>query len=360
MSGGEKKQGHERSENGAKTKNKSKKLQKERVDVLLVGCCPSLSAISFGVLSGIINILVGKIMSCSGAEEDAVCCANCGVAEVDEVKLEECDGCDLVKYCSGKCKEEHREQHEEECKKRVKELYDKRLFRQPDGSCFGECPICFLPMPLHPEKTTFHSCCSKIICKGCCYAHRVLNENFNCPFCREPAVSNEEGEKRIMKRIKANDPAALSEMGTIRYDEGGHDAAVKYFTKAAELEDPEAHCWLGYMYGKGEGVEKDEEKKVYHYEKAAIGGHPYARHNLGWYAEDNGNIERAVKHFIIAANLGYEKSMKTLWDYYKDGDITKEDLEGTLRTHQAAIDAMKSTEREAAEVWRKNVHKGVN
>ena len=46
-------------------------------------------------------------------EADQSVCANCGVAEIDDIKLEECDGCDLVKYCSNKCKEEHQEQHEQ-------------------------------------------------------------------------------------------------------------------------------------------------------------------------------------------------------------------------------------------------------
>src|SRR6056300_134398 len=78
-------------------------------------------------------------------------CASCGIAEVDNVKLKKCT-CELVSYCSDECREEHREQHEEECKKRVKELHDKKLFTQPDSSCFGECPICFLPMPLDNEK----------------------------------------------------------------------------------------------------------------------------------------------------------------------------------------------------------------
>jgi hypothetical protein len=56
-----------------------------------------------------------------------------------------------------------------------------------------------------------------------------------------------------------------------------------------------------------------------------------------------------VKHFIIAANLGNEKSMKALWKYYSAGHINKEDLDATLRTHHAAINEMKSPEREAAE-----------
>jgi TPR repeat protein len=152
-----------------------------------------------------------------------------------------------------------------------------------------------------------------------------------------------------MKRAKANDPAALCHMGAQRYDEGDYEGAFDYFTKAAELGHVDAHYRLGYMYSKGEGVEKDYEKTVYHFEKAAIGGHPWARHMLAWVEEINGNIERSVKHYIIAANLGRDKSMKALWKHYSDGNITKEDLDATLRSHQTALDAMKSEQRDIAD-----------
>jgi TPR repeat protein len=153
-----------------------------------------------------------------------------------------------------------------------------------------------------------------------------------------------------MKRIKANDPDALSQAGGTCYKEGDYDDAFEYLTKAAELGDSNAHYHLGLMYWKGEGVENDKEKEVYHWEKAAIGGHPFARHNLAWYEEVNGNMKRAVKHLIIAAKLGEEGSMKALWSHYSLGNITKEDLETTLRTHKAAVDATKSPQREKAEV----------
>jgi tetratricopeptide (TPR) repeat protein len=288
------------------------------------------------------------------AEAPDVVCANCGVAEVDDIKLEECDGCDLVKYWGDKCKEKHREQHEEECKKREATLHDKKLFRQPDGNHRGECPLCFLPMPLEMKKSTFYSCCSKTICYGCDYANYKSNGCDRCPFCREPiADDQDESNKRKMNRIKANDPAAMRNVGNRLYREGDHGKALKYWTKAAELGDIHAHCQLGAIYYNGEGVEKDEEKAVYHMEKAAIGGHPKARHNLACKEHNDGNMDRAVKHFIIAANLGFELSMKALWKHYSKGNITKEDLDATLRTHHAAIDEMKSPEREAAEkVWR--------
>jgi hypothetical protein len=289
----------------------------------------------------------------SVAEASDVVGANCGIAEVDDIQLEDWYRCDLVKYCGDKCKGGHREQDEEECKNRKAELHDIDLFTHPDGNHLGECPLCFLPMSLDAKKSTFYSCCGKIICSGCVYAHHVKNGGDSCSFCREPAVNMYNREKRrkmMTKRVKANDPAALSQMGIMkRHKECNYDGAFEYLKKAAESGDAEAHYQLGCMYGLGQGVDEDAEKEVYHLEKAAIGGHPTARHNLGCREHENGNIERAAKHLIIAANLGYEKSMKSLWEYYSDGNITKEDLDATLRTHHAAINEMKSPEREAAE-----------
>jgi hypothetical protein len=53
-------------------------------------------------------------MSTEAEEEVAVaagnmCCASCGTAAVDDIKLKNCDGgCDLVKYCSDTCEANHR------------------------------------------------------------------------------------------------------------------------------------------------------------------------------------------------------------------------------------------------------------
>ena len=156
-----------------------------------------------------------------------------------------------------------------------------------------------------------------------------------------------------MKRAAANDPVAIRLMGFRRFQNGDYDGAFKYCIKAAELGDVDAHYHLSVMYREGDGVEKDEAKEVYHLEEAAIRGHVYARHNLGFYEGRNGRIERAVKHLIIAANLGDGWSIQALKKYYKDGDVSKEDFAAALRAHQASVDAMKSPQREAAAKWSK-------
>ncbi len=124
---------------------------------------------------------------------------------------------------------------------------------------------------------------------------------------------------------------------------------MKYFTKVADLGVADAHFNLSIAYSKGQGVEKDETKKVFHLEEAAIAGHPAARHNLGCSEESNGEIDRAVKHWIIAANLGHDESIQELKDCYKDGLFSKDDFAAALRAHHVAVNAMKSPQREYCE-----------
>jgi TPR repeat protein len=152
-----------------------------------------------------------------------------------------------------------------------------------------------------------------------------------------------------MKRIKANDPDALREMGAKHDSDGDYESAFKFYTKAAELGNVEAHYHLSASYHNGEGVEKDEKKELYHLEEAAIGGHPSARYNLGIAEGKNGRIERSVKHFIIAASLGHDDSLKALKQLYAAGLVSKEDFAAALRAHQAAVDATKSPQREVAQ-----------
>ena len=142
------------------------------------------------------------------------CCASCGIAEVDDVKLKQCDDCDLVRYCGDNCQQEHRSQHEAVCKERADDLREEILFKQPESSHLGDCPICYLPLPLDHDKYSLYSCCSKTICIGCSYANQVrqVEEEIEqqCPFCRHTAPETwEEAEKNLMKRVAANDPNAL-------------------------------------------------------------------------------------------------------------------------------------------------------
>ena len=339
-----------------------------------------------------------------------MCCASCGRAEIDDIKLKKCKDCDLVKYCSDKCLENHRPCHDEECKKRRAELRDRDLFTVPESSHLGECPICCLPLPIDECESRLMSCCSKNICNGCDYTNAKRESEAGleqrCAYCREPQPKSiEEAHKRLMARVKKNCPVAMRHMGKICRNQADYETALEYLTKAAELGDTgahfslsvlylmgqgvekdikkyiyhseeaaigghptarhnlgclewnltkaaelgdaKAHFLLSCLYHKGQGVEKDEKKEVFHSEEAAIGGHPTARHNLGCEEYENG-FKRVRKHFIIAANLGDHDSLKLLKELYADGHASKEDYAAALRGYQAAVEATKSAERKKA------------
>ena len=287
------------------------------------------------------------------ADNNTMFCASCGTAGSDDVKLKICTACHLVKYCGVKCQKEHRSKHKKECKKRAAELHDEILFKQPESSCYGDCPICCLPLPIDTQKTTMMTCCGKLLCNGCFETNMNLEIErrleTKCAFCRKVVPDTEEEiNERLMKRIETKDPVAMCQMGAKRHSEGHCKSAFEYYTKAATLGDVVAQFELSCLYWEGKGVEKDQIKARHHAEKAAIAGHPDARYNLGCFEGRNGKHNRAVKHFIIAAKLGYDKSLESLKDLYQAGFVSEEDFAAALRGHKAAVDATTSPERDEA------------
>ncbi len=284
------------------------------------------------------------------ADDSEPRCASCGITGGDGINLMLCTACKLVRYCGIKCQKEHRPQHKRACKERAAELHDEILFRQPESSHLGDCPICCLPHSPDRMESVFMGCCGNSICCGCYHAdkRRKVKGTLNqvCPFCRHPTpTTTEEERKMIMKRVEANDPHSLFEIGDDRYRTGDIAAGIKFWRKSAELGFGAAHFRLAMCYHNGEGVNKDVKKKMYHLEQASIAGHPEARYNLGCLEMGFGRTERGVKHIIISSNLGFDKSMKLVRELYAGGKVSKEEFATALRTHQAAVDATKSAPR---------------
>jgi TPR repeat protein len=280
-------------------------------------------------------------------------CAACGDSDDGGGSLKACTACNLVKYCNRTCQVAHRPAHKKACKKRLAELFDEKLFKQPPPN--EDCPICYLRLPIEVYQKKYQSCCGKILCRGCVHAHSVAAadaEKYKCVFCRSEAPSSDEEEiERMKKRAEANDAQAMFHLGFfyqfgiigLRQD---HAKALELFHKSAKLGNHHAHFYLSLGYQKGGIGENDTRKEIYHRQLSAVAGNVEARYNLGSEEGNAGNMDRAYKHWMISANDGYDLSMKLVQEGYKSCHVTKGDYAKTTRAYGNSIDEMKSDDRD--------------
>jgi TPR repeat protein len=303
-------------------------------------------------------------LSINDNDVPTIICANCGK---EGTNLNICNKCKAATYCNAACKKKHRHKHKDACGKRVTklreeelererraaELHDEKLFKQPPPN--EDCPICMLPLPTLETGISYNSCCGKTMCSGCIHAVAVRDiDEQKCPFCRTPApTTNKEAMGRLEKRIEAGDAVAIYGLGCC-YANGSRGLpqnrakALELWHQATELGNAIAYYGIGVAYDIGNGVERDEKKARHNWELAAIGGDIIARHNLGGLEANAGNVDRALKHLMIAAGDGLKESLSEIQEMFKDGDATKEDYTQALQAYQAYLGDIKSPQRDEA------------
>jgi len=310
--------------------------------------------------------VMGKLSTADnkdGNDASVSVCANCG-KEGNSDDMNICNKCKMAKYCNVICKKKHRTKHKKACERRVAELHDEKLFKQPPPN--EDCPICFIRLPLLLSGHSYQSCCGKVICCGCIHAPVYDDQgnevdNQKCPFCRVPTPSSkEEIIERVQKRIDAGDDKALHGLG-VCYRDGKYGLpqdiikALELWHRAAELGHTRAYCKIGYAYDElGRGVEVDKKKAKHYYELGAMRGDAAARHNLGVSEKQAGNMERALKHYMIAASGGVSHSLDMIKKMYSNGDATKEDYTKALQSYQEYLSEIKSKQRDAAAAARED------
>jgi len=240
-----------------------------------------------------------------------------------------------------------------------KKISDEELFKQPPSQ-YGDCPICFLRIPLLETGSRYQTCCGKVICGGCEYAPVYDNQgnkvdNKKCPFCRipVPTLGGEEEIERDKKRVEAGDPIAIFNLGCDYLDGScgqpqDYTKALELFHRAAKLGHIEAYCNIGNAYHRGRGVEVDKKEAIRYYERAAMAGDVYSRHNLGNMEKNAGNTDRAMKHYMIAISGGYAKSLEKIKQLYTNGHATKDDYTKALQLYQSYLGEIESVQRDKA------------
>ena len=230
------------------------------------------------------------------------------------------------------------------------------------------CPLCCLPIePPIGKYSSLMPCCMKRICDGCIRASGQRGMGDTCPFCRTPTPDNDTDILALVrKRVDAKDPLAIGFLASAYYD-GDHGLrqdiprAIELWTEAARLGDLNAHINLGTMFYNGCGVKQDVARGVHHWRHAAIQGHPEARHTLGLHEYRNGNNEVAVRHWMIAAKVGNEKSLNAIKEMFTEkGHATQAKYAEALKGYQTALNETKSPQRQEAGIqhWRKAAIQG--
>jgi len=69
---------------------------------------------------------------------------------------------------------------------------------------------------------------------------------------------------------------------------------------------------------------------------------------LGDLEGQSGNINRAMRHYIISAKRGYDESLDQVKQGFLFGFVTKSDYEMTLQAHKASQDETTSEQRDRA------------
>ena len=153
--------------------------------------------------------------------------------------------------------------------------------------------------------------------------------------------------------MEANDPIAIHKLGVF-YRDGKYGfpqdvgKALELWHRAAELGYTEAYCNIGNAYAYGKGVETDKKKATYYTELAAMRGDVYSRHNLGIEEDNEGNFDRAIKHYMIAVRDGFAPSLNRIKLLYTHKQATKDDYTTALLSYQAYLSEIKSDQRDKA------------
>ena len=292
------------------------------------------------------------------ADNNVSICANCGKEGANNV----CNKCKQVKYCNAVCKKVHKKKHKKDCEEHIRlaaEKHDEELFKQPPPTD-KDCPICFIRLPILTSGYRYMVCCGTIICSGCEHAPVYDNQgnevdSEKCPFCRTPwPDTDEEMRKRLNERMEAGDAEAIYNMGCYFYNgrygfQQDYTKALELWRRAGDLGYPPAYVNIGYAYGNGiSPLEVDKEKEIHYYELAAMAGNEVARNHLGVYEEDEGNMDRALKHHMIAVRDGYYDSLERTKNLYSKGFATKGDYMIALLSYQEYLSEIKSRQRDEA------------
>jgi raw score 8.61 len=121
--------------------------------------------------------------------------------------------------------------------------------------------------------------------------------------------NNKEALYWLEKSASNDEPEALYQLGLYYAEKADLAKAIKYYQRAAELNNAEAALELYYIYGEGFGVEQDDDKALFYLKKAAESGNQEVLDELAAMAlSGQGNMDAKEAEYWIK-KAGYTEEM---------------------------------------------------
>lgn len=121
--------------------------------------------------------------------------------------------------------------------------------------------------------------------------------------------NNEEALHWLERAASNDEPYALYQLGLYYSEANDLAKAIKYYQRAAELNNADALLELYYIYGEGVGVEQDDDKALFFLKKAAESGAQEAIEELAAQAlSGEGNMDAKEAEYWIK-KAGYTEEM---------------------------------------------------
>ncbi len=121
-----------------------------------------------------------------------------------------------------------------------------------------------------------------------------------------------------------------------------YENAYNYLKNAESLGSIAAINTLGIIYLKGLGKNKNIDKAIEYFKKAASENYVYAYNNLGKIAEENKDYEKAFKYYSFSASLEESWASNKLGQWYRKGIYVEKDMKKACEYYKQALDVPKS------------------
>ena len=121
--------------------------------------------------------------------------------------------------------------------------------------------------------------------------------------------NNEEALHWLERAASNDEPYALYQLGLYYSEANDLAKALKYYQRAAELNNADALLEFYYIYGEGVGVEQDDDKALFYLKKAAESGNQEVFDELAAMAlSGQGNMDAKEAEYWIK-KAGYTEEM---------------------------------------------------